>query len=239
MAEPSSNQTAWERWELASFDEAAKKAMEPPPPPPEEVEVPAPEVHLPTAEEIEQIYQQAREEGQRQGHEEGHKAGYEEGQAKARGEAKRFAQIAAKLDKGLAEMESAVADELLSLSIALARDVIRQELTAHPETLLVVVREALGQLPHQHAAIYLHPDDASLLRSYAGDQLSHAGHRIHEDFKLKRGDCLLEAGGTQVDATVAMRWQRVLEGLGITAAWEDRAEAGASVLKDDEPAAPE
>jgi flagellar assembly protein FliH len=240
MAAPSSNQTAWERWELGSFDEAVQKAKAAKEAtPPEEVEVPAPEVHLPTAEEIEQIYQQAREEGLRKGHEEGLKAGYEEGQAKARGEAKRFAQIAAKLDKGLAEMESAVADELLSLSIALARDVIRQELTAHPESLLVVVREAIDQLPHQHAAIYLHPDDASLLRSYAGDQLSHAGHRIHEDFKLKRGDCLLEAGGTQVDATVAMRWQRVLEGLGITAAWEDRAEAGASVLKDDEPAAPE
>lgn len=241
MAEPSSNLTAWERWELASFDEATNKAKEPPPP--ETVEVSVPEVKLPTAEEIEQIYQQAREEGLRKGHEEGHKAGYDEGQAKARGEAKRFAQIAAKLEQGLAEMESAVADELLSLSIALARDVIRQELTAHPETLLVVVREALGQLPHQHAAIYLHPDDASLLRSYAGDQLSHAGHRIHEDFKLKRGDCLLEAGGTQVDATVAMRWQRVLEGLGITAAWEDRAETAtetvAPVVKTDEPAAPQ
>jgi len=240
MAESSSKLTAWERWELASFDEAAQKAKEPPP---EVVEVPVPEVHLPTAEEIEQIYQQAREEGLRQGHEEGHKAGYEEGQAKARGEAKRFAQLTTKLESGLAEMESAIADELLSLSIALARDVIRQELSAHPETLLVVVREALGQLPHQHAAIYLHPDDASLLRSYAGDQLSHAGHRIHEDFKLKRGDCLLEAGGTQVDATVAMRWQRVLEGLGITAAWEDRTETatetGTHVVKNDEPAAPE
>jgi flagellar assembly protein FliH len=240
MAEHPSKLTAWERWELASFDETAHNAKEPLP---AEVEVLVPEVRLPTAEEIEQIYQQAREEGLHKGHEEGLKAGYEEGQAKARGEAKRLAQLMAKLETGLAEMESAVADELLSLSIALARDVIRQELSVHPETLLVVVREALGQLPHQHAAIYLHPDDASLLRSYAGDQLSHAGHRIHEDFKLKRGDCLLEAGGTQVDATVAMRWQRVLEGLGITAAWEDRAvaatETAAPVVKNDESAAPE
>jgi flagellar assembly protein FliH len=245
MAEPSSKLTAWERWELASFDEAAKKVEEPPLP--EAVEVPIPEVHLPTAEEIDQIYQQAREEGlqkgleegRKTGYEEGYKTGYEEGQAKAKNEAKRLAQIAAKLESGLVEMESAVADELLSLSIALARDVIRQELSAHPETLLVVVREALAQLPHQHAAIYLHPDDASLLRSYAGDQLSHAGHRIHEDLKLKRGDCLLEAGGTQVDATVAMRWQRVLEGLGISAAWEERLEAAPPKRQGDESATTE
>lgn len=241
MVKSSSKLTAWERWELASFDEAAQEAKETPPAV-EIIEAPAPEIHLPTAEEIEQIYQQAREEGLRNGLEEGqetgYKAGYEAGQATAQDEARRFAQLAAKLDNGLADMESTVADELLSLSIALARDVIRQELTVHPESLLVVVREALAQLPHQHAAIYLHPDDASLLRSYAGDQLSHAGHRIHEDFKLKRGDCLLEAGGTQVDATVAMRWQRVLEGLGITAAWEDRATATSSVATHDESTTP-
>lgn len=245
MAESSSKLTAWERWELASFDEPAKKIEEPLPP--DIVEVSAPEVHFPTAEEIDQIYQQAREEGltkgleegRKTGYEAGYKTGYEEGQAKANSEAKRFSQIATKLESGLAELESAVADELLSLSIALARDVIRQELGAHPETLLVVVREALAQLPHQHAAIYLHPDDASLLRSYAGDQLSHAGHRIHEDSKLKRGDCLLEAGGTQVDATVAMRWQRVLEGLGISAAWDERMTATPSERQGNESATTE
>jgi len=110
--------------------------------------------------------------------------------------------------------------ELLALAVELAREVIREEITARPETLLTVVREALLQLPHQHAAIYLHPDDASLLRSYMGDQLAHAGHRIHEDFKLARGDCVLEAGGSQIDATVGMRWQRVLESLGVASAWQ-------------------
>ncbi|MCX8018482.1 MAG: flagellar assembly protein FliH, partial [Rhodocyclaceae bacterium] len=89
-----------------------------------------------------------------------------------------------------------------------------------PEALIEVVRQALAQLPHQHAAIYLHPEDASLLRAYLGDALSHAGHRIHEDIKLARGDCVLEAGSKEVDATVAMRWRRVLEGLGLQAAWQ-------------------
>jgi flagellar assembly protein FliH len=249
MAEPPSKLTAWERWELASFDEPEKATEEP-----EETHVEiinTPEVHLPTAEEIEEIHQQAYAEGLRmgkddgvqQGMREGFDLGYQDGQTKAREEALRLAQTITQLEQGLCEMESQVADELLSLALALARDVVRSELHANPEALLVVVREALAQLPHQHTAIYLHPDDASLLRSYAGDQLSHAGHRIHEDFKLKRGDCLLEAGGTQVDATVAMRWQRVLEGLGITAAWEDRTEAAtetaAPVVENDEPAAPE
>lgn len=220
MSEPS-NLTAWERWELASFSEEKKKPAAAPPPPPEE-EICA--IRLPTAEEIEEMRQQARDEGFQRGKEEGYQAGFKEGQAKALAEAQRFTQAAAKLDQSLNELDFKVADELLALALELAREVVRHEIGARPEALLAVVREALTQLPHQHAAIYLHPEDASLLRSYMGDQLAHAGHRIHEDFKLARGDCVLEAGGSQVDASVAMRWRRVLENLGIASAWQSEAD---------------
>ena len=177
-------------------------------------------MRLPTAEEIDQLYQQAREDGQKKGKEEGYQAGFKEGQAKALAEAQRLAKVAAKLEKSLGDLDFQVADELLALAVELAREVIRHEISARPETLLSVVREALAQLPHQHTAIYLHPDDATLLRTHMGEQLAHSGHRIHEDLKLTRGDCMLEAGGSQVDATVAMRWKRVVEGLGVTAAWQ-------------------
>lgn len=226
MSEPS-KLTAWERWELASFDEGKipPPAAAPPvaPPPPEEEVMQA--MRLPTAEEIDKLYQEAREEGLKKGREEGAQAGFKEGQAKALAEAQRLTKTVAKLEKSLDELDFLIADEVLALAVELAREVIRQEITARPETLLTVVREALAQLPHHHAAIYLHPDDASLLRSYMGDQLAHGGHRIHEDFKLTRGDCVLEAGGSQLDATVAMRWQRVLESLGISRAWQPEADA--------------
>jgi len=85
--------------------------------------------------------------------------------------------------------------------------------------MLGVIREALEQLPLLHAAIHLHPEDASLVRLRAGDQLTHAGHRIHEDAKLKRGDVIIEAGGSHLDATLASRWRRVVEALGQQAPW--------------------
>lgn len=214
MSDPS-NLTAWERWELASFDEVQHKKTSVGKAEPEQ-----PPIKLPTAAEIEQIYQQAREDGFSKGREQGHQAGYQEGMKKALAEAQHLAHTAGKLDKALADLEASVADELLALAIELAREVVRQEISAHPETLFDVVQQALAQLPHQHAAIYLHPDDASLLRAHLGDQLAHAGHRIHEDARLVRGDCLVEAGGSQVDATVAMRWRRVIEGLGIADAWQ-------------------
>lgn len=212
--------TAWERWELAEFDAPAQQhhkkpaaapppaAAAPPEPPPE------PAVKLPTAEDVERIYQQARDDGA--------KAGYKEGQAKAKDEATRLGRAAAKIEAALAELDSGVADELLALALELARLVVRSEIGARPEALLAVVHEALGQLPHHHAAIYLHPDDASLVRSYAGEQLAHAGHRIHEDSKLGRGDCVIDAGGSHLDAALATRWRRVLEGLGLEDAWQPK-----------------
>jgi flagellar assembly protein FliH len=235
MSEPS-NLTAWERWELASFDAGHPKPSTAVPPSPTEEE--PSQIKLPTAEEIEQIYQQARDEGARKGKEEGYQAGLKEGQTKTLAEAARLAKAATKLDEALGKLDVQVADELLALAVELAREVIRQEISARPETLLTVVREALSQLPHQHAAIFLNPDDASLLRSYMGDQLAHAGHRIHDDFKLARGDCVLEAGGSQVDATVAMRWRRVLDGLGVDSAWQSPATEGGPVTlpaKEDSP----
>lgn len=223
MGDPS-KLTAWERWELASFDT----------PPVAEVSTAAPVesvsagIHLPTAEEVEQVLQQARDEGFRKGHEEGYAAAHAEGfqaglsagQAQMATEAQPLIQAAARIESSFQALEAQVADELLALAIGLAREVVRAEITAHPETLRQVVRQALTQLPHQHAAIYLHPDDVALVRNSLGESLSHAGHRIHEDFQLQRGDCVIEAGGAQVDASIAMRWQRVLAGLGVTTAWE-------------------
>ena len=203
--------TAWERWELASFDEggetrpgahqdAAKDATVP----------------MPTVEELERIQNQARDEGYR--------VGYQEGQAAARQEAERLGQAAGKLEQALAELEQATAEELLQLALALARQVVRREISAQPEAILDVVRDALGQLPHQHAAIFLNPEDAALVRSHLGENLAHAGHRVHEDPKLSRGDCVLEAGGSQVDGTVAMRWKRVLDSLNLESAWQEEDE---------------
>jgi flagellar assembly protein FliH len=200
-----SNLTAWERWELAAFDEAARPAVVP------DKDAP-PAVALPTAEEVEQIRAQARQEG--------YQAGYAEGQGKARDEAQRLAEAAARLDAAINGLEDQVAEELLALAVEIGRQVARSELSAQPALLLNVIRVALALLPHQHAAIFLNPEDASLARSYLGDQLTHAGHRIHEDPKLQRGDCVLEAGGSHIDATVATRWRRTLEGLWLEAAWQ-------------------
>lgn len=204
-----SGTTAWERWELASFDvetQAANVAAEA-----ADAQARAAQAEL-DREEIERICAEARQEGRQ--------AGYAAGQAAARAEAERLARAADELEQALKGFDQHVADELLALAIEIARQVVRREVTVQSDAILQVVHDALAQLPHQHATIYLNPDDASLVRSYAGDALAHAGHRILEEARLKPGDCLLESGSSQIDATTATRWRRVVENLGQTGVWD-------------------
>ncbi|MEW6513300.1 MAG: flagellar assembly protein FliH [Pseudomonadota bacterium] len=218
--------TAWERWELASFDAGTAVAANTPPSHAdhgshgESTNTPLERA------EIERICAEAREDGYQAGYQtglqNGKRAGYEEGQKTAKAEAARIGKAANELEQALQEFDQQVADELLALAVEIARQVVRHEITTRPDTILGVVNEALAYLPHQHAAIHLNPEDASLVRSYMGDALTHAGHRILEEPTLKQGDCLLEAGGSQIDASTGTRWRRVIENLGIASAWEPR-----------------
>jgi flagellar assembly protein FliH len=197
--------TAWERWELANFDGDAPVTAD--------HESGTGSVTVDRS-DLERIRDEARQEGR--------KEGYADGQLAAQAEATRLAKAAASLEQALAEFDQQVADELLALATEIARQVVREEITGRPDIIVKVVHEALAQLPHQHATIFLHPDDASLVRSYVGDALAHAGHRILEDSRLSPGDCILESGSSQTDATLATRWRRVVETLGIASAWQDK-----------------
>jgi flagellar assembly protein FliH len=173
--------------------------------------VPQSPVVLPTVAQIELMHQQAQEEG--------HRIGYAEGCQQAQAEAVRLAALVKQLDTALTDFDLQVSDELLALAIEIARRIVEHNLTVKPEIILDVVRHALAELPHQHAGVHLNPDDATLIRTLLGEQLAQAGHRIHEDASLARGGCLIEVGGSQVDATLRTRWRRVLESIGTPADW--------------------
>jgi flagellar assembly protein FliH len=204
---PKEDLTAWQRWELGSFDQKKSPARHPTGAAPS----------LPTAAEIERIHLDS--------HKQGYAAGYEEGTARARMEALRLHTLTEQLDSAMRAFDQQVAEQLLALALEVARQVVRQTISARPEAVIEAVREALLQLPHQHAAIYLHPDDASLVRSYLGDQLAHVGHRIFEESAIDRGGLRLEAGGSHLDATIETRWRRVLESIGADGEWLEPAPA--------------
>lgn len=233
---------AYRRWEPQSFDEAAPASDDPvgeaPPadpeadsgpalPEPAASTAPAPaEYILPTAEEIEAMFEQGRATGRAEGHAEGFAAGHAEGLKKgfeeARREAEKLAGLVSAMNEALAAMDGEVAEEIVVLSIELARQMVRHTLADHPGAVGETVREALQQLPQNQISIHLHPDDAHLVREHLGDTLDYGHHRIIEDETITRGGCRLQAAGSEIDATMETRWKRTLESLGRSdAKWGD------------------
>lgn len=197
---PKEQLSAYQRWELNSLDE------------PEEVEA-APAVALPTAEEVENIHRQASREG--------YAAGYQEGREKAEGELARLAQLMSALDGSLQRFDEDLTQNLLSLALDVAKQMLREALRVRPELVLPVIREAVNSLPQasQHPHLKLHPDDAALVRSLMEDELNHFHWKVIEDGRVERGGCRVETANSEIDATLENRWRRVLAGLGREGGW--------------------
>ncbi|MBF0471542.1 MAG: hypothetical protein HQL48_09210, partial [Gammaproteobacteria bacterium] len=83
----------------------------------------------PTAEEIEQLQQQAWQEGFDQGKEEGTAAGAEE----VRGQIAQIEEIVRALEQPLATIDDEVGEYVIALAVAVARQVIRRELHSDPD----------------------------------------------------------------------------------------------------------
>ncbi len=199
-----------------------------------------PAIKLPTAEEIEEMFEQARHEGYGAGHEEGHaagldegrKAGFEEGRtagfeagqtaglvevrAQTTDIAARLTALVGTMDQAIDAMGQDIAEEIVTLAIELARQMIKHTLDEHPEAVTEIVRQALLLLPQAKVNIHLNPDDVALVHEYLGDQIEHGHHRLIDDETITRGGCKLEAANSEVDATMEIRWRRILEGLGRT-----------------------
>lgn len=189
--------TAWQRWELPNFqaDSAAPRHED---------------IELTTAAQVEEIQRLAREEGYR--------AGHAEGMQQAVAERQQLASLIDALDKQLDEQ---VAQELVSLALDVAQQMLHTALKADPALVLNVVREAIGTLPHfnQGAHLVLHPADAALVREQMGEQLAHSGWKVFEDARIERGGARIETANSQIDATLEARWKHVVAALGQNTEW--------------------
>jgi len=226
---------AYQRWDPPSFDAPAPAAAppeiedealantltevadtaEPEPPAPVITADPEPEIHLPTAADIERIHEEARKDG--------YAAGYDEGTARGRIEAMQFHGLVESLETSLTQLDREVADEILALTTELARQMVRHTLALRPEAVVDLIREALLQLPQAHALIHINPEDLSMAKDYLGEHLSYAGHRLIEDATITRGGVRIEAAGSQIDATVQTRWRRVMDNLSRSIPWDGEA----------------
>jgi flagellar assembly protein FliH len=121
----------------------------------------------------------------------------------------------------LQQVDQQVAQDMLTLSLEIARQMVQQTIKVNPEILLNVINSAISSLPHfnQGAHLIMHPDDAALVREKMGEQLAHSGWKIFENAQIERGGVKVETANSQIDATVATRWQHIATALGQDNSW--------------------
>jgi len=243
MAIPKEQQSAYQRWEMASFGDdrpstlarRAAEAAAASSASPSADATPAlpPGFSLPSVEELEAMREAARqegfaqglEEGRAQGHHEGRAQGYAEGaeagQREAAAELAQFRQVAASFGDAIAQADETIARDVLELALRLARGMVRTGFDVRPELILSVVRDAIDQLPvlQQPAVLTLNPLDAELVRHGMAEELSKGGWRIVENGSIARGGCKVETATNQIDAQAAARWNRLTHALGANVEW--------------------
>lgn len=220
---PKEQQSAFQRWEMTSFGDER----------PSVVAARKPVVPMPTAEEVARIKVEARMKAMSEGKQHGYSEGYAEGLAQGRAQALAeghaqaaqelafIKQLSGSFADAVTAADETIANDMLQLSLDLARAMLKTALAVQPELIIAVIRDAVDHLPslQQPAQLHLHPDDLLLVQEHIGEELAHGGWRLLEDAQLERGGCHIDTASNHIDATLATRWQRLTLALGKDHGW--------------------
>ena len=205
---PKEDPSTYERWEFPAFKTAGVGSMMQPTSTvrPKIGSITPNDIVFPTAAELQEIQNQARDEA--------YQAAYTEG-------TQRMTTLLASMEQALKQADQTIAQDIINLSLEIARQMVQQTLKTNPEILLNTIREAINSLPHfnQGAHLILHPEDALIVRENMGEQLSHSGWKIFEDVNIIPGGARVETAHSQIDATLESRWKRIVEAIGQDGSW--------------------
>jgi flagellar assembly protein FliH len=211
---PKEQQSAYQRWELGSFDAPKPQAA-----PPAQTQAQA----AATAERVRQITEKAQAEGFAAGHRDGLEAARREAMVEANVRAARLDEMVASLTADLKRVDQELAQEVVQLGLAVARKLVGEALRVRPEMVRQSVEDALRHVAHIRGPITLavNPADAPIVRSYLETSPPVDGWSLREDSAIAAGGCRVETAAGEVDATLAQRWHRITAALGQPTDWID------------------
>jgi flagellar assembly protein FliH len=168
-----------------------------------------------TAEQIERIQAQAYKEAYDAGFQEGRQAGMAAGQGELDNKSAMLETMLQSLAQPFRQLDDSVEQQLVSLALAIARQLVRRELKADPGQVMGVVHEALSVLPvgSREVKVCLHPEDAAFVRELIASSENERTWTLMEDPTLLRGDCRILTETSQVDASLERRLAAVVSQL--------------------------
>ena len=159
----------------------------------------------------------------------GYQDGYRDGLAALEGFKQGYAvqvttQVAALMRSMNTQFDGLAQDMARAIAVSatqLARQVVRSELKANPQSVVAVAQEALDTLLQsaRHITLRVHPDDHALVVQGAADTVRSLGARLLPDAAVLRGGCLVESDVGVIDAGIDVRWHRAAALLGVDDEW--------------------
>ena len=144
------------------------------------------------------------------GYQQGERAGLEAGGRRAEAMLRRMAETLEELGGLRQSMIRETEQQMVQLALAIAKRIIRREVTIDHDMTLAMARVALDRLSeHTGATIRLHPDDYALAlgesgESWGGDQVT-----MVADERVSRGGCHIESAFGFIDAGVDAQFDEI------------------------------
>jgi flagellar assembly protein FliH len=163
--------------------------------------------HLLTAGQLDALQRQAQDEARQRGFQEGLAAG----KAELALRLTRLTALATAFTQPFQALEQDVGDELVALAVQLARHLVRREIEHDPALLTTAIHDCLAVLAPsaRGVTLYLHPDDAALVRGQLPPQSEHR-FKLATDPQLARGDLRVTSASSLVDGSLAARCAEIL-----------------------------
>ena len=141
--------------------------------------------------------------------------GREAGRGEVRAQVERLAGMFYDLAKPFEALNAEVERELLTLAMALARQIVRRELKTDPTQIIGIIRDAIAALPvaAREVRVHLHPEDASVVRQNLAPTESERAWTLVEDPVMARGGCQITTSTSRIDARLETRLAAILSEL--------------------------
>ena len=180
-----------------------------------------------TAQELQELTQEAERDGFAKGHSEGleqgreagHREGFDKGLADAKTEANQILsrqvdqlmQIAESLLNPIGEQDQQLEHLVLDTVKELTRQLVKRELQTDSTQVLEAVRTAIDALPvgQDHVSIYLAKEDLALVEAYCAELGRDCAIKV--DDSLTPGGCRVETAKSRVDYSIASRLHNLFD----------------------------
>ncbi|HEU4603684.1 MAG TPA: flagellar assembly protein FliH [Steroidobacteraceae bacterium] len=168
-----------------------------------------------TVSELEEVERRAYEEAFAKGREAGLAAAKAETQGaltQLQNQVNRLESTLASLSKPLDQVNTEVEQQLMNLTLTIARHLVRRELRIDPAQVIAIIRETVALLPAaaRDVRVHMHPDDAAVVRERLATPTADRAWTIIEDPVMTRGGCRVTTETALIDARVETRLNQAI-----------------------------